>query len=101
MGFMTPDIGEWNGAKEVALPVKGRCRARIMRDVEIIQEPTELFKTLKFESLVASGGEAKSVVAEGMVKVNGEVDTRKRRKIMVGDVVEFAGHEMRIRLRVR
>ncbi|MDA8528299.1 RNA-binding S4 domain-containing protein [Opitutaceae bacterium] len=70
-----------------------------MREVEINQEPTELFKILKFENLVASGGEAKTVVAEGGVKVNGEVDTRKRRKIVEGDVIEFGGDEMRIRLR--
>ncbi len=70
-----------------------------MREVEISQEPTELFKILKFENLVASGGEAKMVVAEGMVKVNGEVDTRKRRKIMAGDVVEFGEEELQIRLR--
>ncbi len=70
-----------------------------MREVEINQEPTELFKILKFENLAASGGEAKTVVAEGGVKVNGEVDTRKRRKIVAGDVIEFGGDEMRIRLR--
>jgi ribosome-associated protein len=70
-----------------------------MREVEINQKPTELFKILKFENLVASGGEAKTVVAEGGVKVNGEVDTRKRRKIVAGDVIEFGGDEMRIRLR--
>lgn len=72
-----------------------------MRDVEIAQEPTELFKILKFENLVASGGEAKRVVAEGMVRVNGEVDTRKRRKIVVGDVIEFGDEQLRIRLRPR
>jgi ribosome-associated protein len=70
-----------------------------MREVEINQEPTELFIILKFENLAASGGEAKTVVAEGGVKVNGEVDTRKRRKIVAGDVIEFGGDEMRIRLR--
>ncbi|GAB5559766.1 MAG: hypothetical protein SynsKO_14130 [Synoicihabitans sp.] len=72
-----------------------------MREVEISREPTELFKILKFENLVASGGEAKMVVAEGMVKVNGEVDTRKRRKIVAGDVVEFGDETLQIRLRPR
>jgi len=87
------------GVNGVALGSIQRCVATVMRDVEIIQEPTELFKILKFENLVASGGEAKMVVADGLVKVNGEVDTRKRRKIVAGDVVEFGGEEMRIRLR--
>ncbi|WP_456385360.1 RNA-binding S4 domain-containing protein [Desulfolithobacter sp.] len=52
----------------------------------------ELYKVLKLQNLVASGGEAKYVIAEGMVQVNGSVETRKRRKIVPGDRVEFAGH---------
>lgn len=69
-----------------------------MRDVEIREEPTELFKILKFENLVENGGQAKTVIAEGLVQVNGEVETRKRRKMMAGDVVRFAGEELRLRL---
>lgn len=60
-----------------------------MRTVELRREPTELYLILKFESLVSSGGEAKFVISEGMVQVNGEVETRKRRKIVAGDVIEF------------
>ena len=52
----------------------------------------ELYKILKLQNLVASGGEAKYVIAEGMVLVNGSVETRKRRKIVPGDRVEFADH---------
>lgn len=70
-----------------------------MRDVEIREEPTELFKILKFENLVESGGAAKSMIAEGQVTVNGEVETRKRRKMLGGDVIGFAGEEMRLVLR--
>ena len=44
---------------------------------------------LKFENLVYSGGEAKSVILDGMVKVNGEVETRRGKKLHSGDVVEF------------
>lgn len=69
-----------------------------MREVEIREEPTELFKILKFENLVASGGEAKSVIAEGLVSVNGEVETRKRRKMLGGDVISFGPEEFRLRL---
>ena len=64
-----------------------------MREVFITDEPIELFKLLKFESLVCSGGEAKIFIQEGMVKVNGEVETRKRKKIMAGDIVE-SGNEI-------
>jgi len=67
-----------------------------MRDVAIDREPVELYKILKFEGMVDSGGLAKSVIAEGLVLVNGEVETRKRRKIVAGDVIRFAGEEVRI-----
>ena len=62
-----------------------------MKKIFINKEPVELFKVLKFEGLVASGGEAKMVIAEGMVFVNSEVETRKRKKMVAGDKVEFAG----------
>ena len=67
--------------------------------VEIIEEPTELYKILKFENLVASGGEAKYVITEGLVKVNGAVETRKRKKIFAGDVIDFNGMTFQIRLK--
>ena len=44
-----------------------------MREVEITKEPIELYKILKFENMVASGGEAKQVITEGRVLVNGTV----------------------------
>jgi len=67
-----------------------------MREVEITTEPVELYKILKFEGVVASGGEAKSVIENGLVLVNGEIETRKRKKIVSGDIVEFGGEKMRI-----
>jgi len=69
-----------------------------MREVVITHEPVELYKILKFESLVDSGGQAKTVIADGLVLVNGAVETRKRRKILNGDVIRFAGEELKIRL---
>ncbi len=70
----------------------------MMREVLITHEPVELYKILKFESLVDSGGQAKTVIADGLVLVNGAVETRKRRKIFGGDVIRFAGDELKIRL---
>ena len=61
-----------------------------MNKVLINREPVELYKILKFEGLVSTGGEAKTVIAEGMVAVNGEIETRKRKKMVAGDVIEFA-----------
>tara|TARA_R110002049_G_scaffold161450_5_gene326999 strand:- start:630 stop:842 length:213 start_codon:yes stop_codon:yes gene_type:complete len=69
-----------------------------MRTVEITKQPVELFKILKFEGMVGTGGEAKLVIADGQVSVNGEVETRKRRKIVDGDNIEFAGESLHIRL---
>ena len=70
-----------------------------MKSLHIKQEPIELYKILKLENLVQSGGEAKYVISEGMVRVNGEVETRKRRKITAGDVVAFEDEEIRIVVR--
>lgn len=71
----------------------------IMREVEITEEPIELYKILKFEGMVSSGGEAKSVIAEGQVLVNGNVETRKRKKIVSGDTIEFGEEVIRIQLK--
>ncbi|RLB99721.1 MAG: RNA-binding S4 domain-containing protein [Deltaproteobacteria bacterium] len=68
-----------------------------MREVNILKEPVELYKILKFESMVSSGGEAKFVIAEGMVVVNGEIETRKRKKIVAGDIIEFGDEKILIR----
>ena len=65
-----------------------------MNKVELSSEPVELYKILKFEGMVGSGGEAKSVIDQGMVKVNGEVETRRRKKIVSGDVIEFNGEQL-------
>ena len=69
-----------------------------MRTVEITREPVELYKILKFEGMVASGGEAKMVIADGMVLVNGEVETRKRKKIVAGDRIDFDGEAILIQV---
>lgn len=67
-----------------------------MRDVEISKEPVELYKILKFEGIVGSGGEAKAAVDDGQVRVNGEVETRRRKKIFAGDLVEFGDEKLKI-----
>ena len=67
-----------------------------MRDVILKFEPVELYKILKFESMASSGGVAKLAIESGDVLVNGEVETRKRKKIVAGDVVEFNGEAIRL-----
>ena len=70
-----------------------------MKEVEISNDPVELYKILKLQGIVSSGGEAKHVIAEGQVLVNGKVETRKRKKIAAGDIVEFRNEKIRIRLK--
>jgi ribosome-associated protein len=69
-----------------------------MKEVEITQEPIELYKLIKFEGMAASGGEAKSVIAEGLVTVNGVVETQKRKKIVTGNIIELGGEKIQVRL---
>lgn len=65
-----------------------------MEKIAIETEFIKLDALLKFAALVSTGGEAKYVISENMVKVNGEVCTQRGRKIHPGDRVEFAGNEL-------
>ncbi len=51
---------------------------------------------LKLAGLIDSGADAKAVIADGLVRVNGEVDLRRGRQLQPGDVVSYAGHSARI-----
>jgi len=68
-----------------------------MIEVTLTKEYIELYALLKLESLASSGGEAKYFIAEGNVRVNGKVETRKRNKIVAGDKVEFAGETLLVK----
>jgi len=70
-----------------------------MRTIEIDTEPVALCRILKFENLVMSGGEAKHVIANEMVCVNGKVETRKQKKIYSGDIIRFGETTMKITLK--
>ncbi|WP_439101377.1 RNA-binding S4 domain-containing protein [Congregibacter sp.] len=69
-----------------------------MRIIEITREPVELYKILKFEGLVTTGGEAKLLIGDGQVSVNGEVETRKGRKMHNGDIIEFRAETHQLQL---
>ncbi len=64
------------------------------RTVKLTRIPVELHKILKFETLAASGGEAKHMIAEGRVTVNGKIETQKQKKIYPGDVIEMEGYRL-------
>lgn len=67
-----------------------------MKNIEIYAEPIALYQILKFEALVSSGGEAKVAIDDGRVLVNGEVETRRRKKIIAGDIIEFEKQQFKI-----
>ncbi len=56
-----------------------------------------LGQALKASNLVGSGGEAKALVQAGEVRVNGEVETRRGRKLQEGDVVEVGDERLEVR----
>ena len=64
--------------------------------VRIETDFIKLDALLKFAGAVMSGGEAKTVVAEGLVKVNGETCLMRGKKIWPGDVVEFDGEVIEV-----
>ena len=66
-----------------------------MKEIVITREPVELFKILKFENLAASGGEAKAMIEDGLVLVNGLVETQNA-KIVSGDIIEVMNTEYKI-----
>ena len=55
---------------------------------ELEEDFIELFKLLKVTGVVESGGQAKMLIEEGAVKRNGEVELRKRAKIVLGERIE-------------
>ncbi|SEB65151.1 ribosome-associated protein (plasmid) [Tsukamurella tyrosinosolvens] len=65
-------------------------------DVTISDDVIRLGQFLKLAGLIDSGAEAKAVIADGEVTVNGEVDVRRGRQLAVGDVVEVFGRSARV-----
>ena len=68
-----------------------------MSTIEITTEYIKLQDLLKLAGLTYTGGEAKVMVQEGLVTVNGEVCTMRGRKIRPGDTVEFEGKTLEVR----
>lgn len=67
-----------------------------MEIIKLREEFIKLGQALKAAGLVESGVEAKEVIQKGLVMVNGEVDTRRGRKLYAGDQVVFDGEEIKI-----
>jgi ribosome-associated protein len=70
--------------------------ARKPVDVPIRDESIRLGQFLKLADLVESGADAKELIADGEILVNGEPETRRGHQLRVGDIVEFAGRPVRV-----
>jgi ribosome-associated protein len=68
----------------------------VIVDVGISDESIRLGQFLKLANLVETGAEAKPAVQAGLVRVNGEVETRRGRQLHRGDVVELGGLAARV-----
>ena len=67
-----------------------------METVSIRDEFIKLGQALKLAGLVSNGVDAKIVIQDGEVKLNGEVETRRGKKVYNGDVIEFNGFQVKI-----
>ena len=67
-----------------------------METIKIRDEYIKLGQVLKLAGLVESGVDAKIEIQEGFVKVNGEVELQRGKKIYAGDVIEFDGQQVRV-----
>lgn len=67
-----------------------------METIKLREEFIKLGQALKAANLVQDGVEAKYVIQDGEVLVNGEVDTRRGRKLYEGDVLSYQGQEVKI-----
>lgn len=65
-------------------------------EIKLREEFIKLGQAIKAAGLVEDGVEAKYVIQEGLVKVNQEVETRRGRKLVEGDVASFEDNEIRI-----
>lgn len=70
-------------------------RRVVMTEFRLKDEYIKLGQLLKAAGLVGSGVDAKMVIQDGLVKVDGEVDTRRGRKIYEGMIVEFEGQQVK------
>jgi ribosome-associated protein len=73
-------------------------RSPIPLPVVVRAVPIELCQFLKFGGLAGTGGEAKQVISQGLVQVNGAVETQKRKKLFAGDQVAYDGKTLVVAL---
>lgn len=67
-----------------------------MTDIRIVTEFIRLDSLIKLANLVGSGGQAKLIIRDGLVKINGEVCTMRGKKLYGGEVVDVDGEVLRV-----
>ena len=67
-----------------------------METITIRDEFIKLGQAMKLAGLVESGVEAKIEIQEGFVKVNGEVELQRGKKLYPGDIIEFEGQQVKV-----
>ena len=67
-----------------------------METIQLREEFIKLGQALKAAGFVESGVDAKFVIQDGLVKVNGEIETRRGKKLVDGDIVEYNGDSIKI-----
>lgn len=68
-----------------------------MENIEIRTEYIRLDNLLKFSGITGTGGEAKALIQDSHVTVNGEICTQRGRKLFPGDIVTLAGEDIIVR----
>ena len=67
-----------------------------MEEIKLRDDYIKLGQALKAANIVESGVMAKLVIQDGLVTVNGEVETRRGKKLVAGDIVEYNGKTVKI-----
>lgn len=67
-----------------------------MQVIQLREDFIKLGQALKAAGLVESGVDAKFVIQDGLVKVNGSIETQRGKKLVAGDIVEFDGETIQI-----
>ena len=65
-------------------------------DLTVMAEPIDLVKAIKLDPEISGGGEAKILITEGQVQLNGVTETRKRKKVFHGDIIAYCGRQIRV-----
>lgn len=67
-----------------------------MKEIKINTEIIKLDAFLKWANIAVTGSEAKLYIQEGQVKVNGNIETQRGKKLNKGDIIEFKGESYKI-----